>query len=301
MSREIIDPKDKEHWLNLRKEDVTSTEVAALFGMSPYMTEYELYHRKKDKSDVAFDVNQRMRWGNRLESAIANGIAEDNNLEVRPMKEYIRDSDLKMGASFDFAVDPTGILEIKNVDSLAFKNGWLVDGDDVEAPQHIELQVQSQLAVSGREFALIGAFIGGNNVVLIRREPDDELIKAIKEKIYNFWRSVEKGKAPDPNFIKDAEFIKQIYNVSKQGKVITASEQINTLAKKYKEAAEIEKKGKQQKDAAKAEILTLIDDAAKVDCDHFTISCGMVEDTLIESFTRKGFRNFKVNPKKEGK
>ena len=29
------------------------------------------------------------------------------------------------------------ILEIKNVDSLAFKEGWIVDGEDVQAPPHI--------------------------------------------------------------------------------------------------------------------------------------------------------------------
>jgi putative phage-type endonuclease len=298
--KEIIEPKDKAHWLELRKQDVTSTETPALFGLSPYLTEFELYHRHANKVDVAFDVNERMKWGTRLESAIALGIAEDNNLDVRPMKEYIRLSDLKMGSSFDYAINPTGLLEIKNVDSLAFKNGWSVDGDEVEAPNHIELQVQHQLAVSGAEYALIGAFIGGNNVVLIRREPDDEIIKQIKEKIFNFWRAVEKGKAPSPDFVKDADFIKQIYNIAKPGAVIEADSRVKELATEYHQLGIQARILDQQRDACKAEMLTLIGDAEKVVGDTFTISSGMVKGGPV-SYERKDYRNFKVNPKKEGK
>jgi len=298
--REIIDPKDKEHWLNLRKEDVTSTEVAALFGLSPYMTEYELWHRKKEKSDVAFDVNQRMKWGSRLESAIAQGIAEDNDLQIRPMKEYIRLNDLRMGSSFDYSIDPKGILEIKNVDSLAFKNGWSVDGDNIEAPHHIELQVQYQLAVSGRDHAIIGAFIGGNNVVLIRREPDAEIIESMREKVFNFWASIEKNKAPNPDFTKDAEFIKKVYNMAKQGAVVEADARVKELAKEYHLLGQQAKILDGQREACKAEMLTLIGDAEKVIGDTFTISAGMVKGGPV-SYERKDYRNFKMFAKKEGK
>jgi predicted phage-related endonuclease len=68
----IITPDSQDHWLQLRTQDVTSTESAALFGMSPYVTQFELWHRKKSGEQPEFKTNERMRWGNRLEAAIAH-------------------------------------------------------------------------------------------------------------------------------------------------------------------------------------------------------------------------------------
>ena len=42
----IINPKSFDHWLSLKSEDISSTESAALFGLSPYSSEFELYHEK---------------------------------------------------------------------------------------------------------------------------------------------------------------------------------------------------------------------------------------------------------------
>ena len=42
MATEIIVPSNQEHWLAMRKLDVTSTESACLFGESPYMTHFDL-------------------------------------------------------------------------------------------------------------------------------------------------------------------------------------------------------------------------------------------------------------------
>lgn len=41
-NRETIHHDTEEAWLAARKRDVTSTESAALFGMSPYLTAFEL-------------------------------------------------------------------------------------------------------------------------------------------------------------------------------------------------------------------------------------------------------------------
>lgn len=298
-SREVIVPKDKAEWLELRKNDITSTEVSALFGLSPYSTEYELWYRKKDKSDQEFNENERMKWGTRLESAIAQGIAEDNNLDVRPMKEYIRLPEIKMGSSFDYAIEQKGILEIKNVDALMFKQGWAVDGDNIEAPMHIEIQVQHQLAVSGREFAFIGAFIGGNNVVLIRREPDPEIIKQMQDKIFAFWVSIEKNEAPKPDFERDAKFIKQVYSSVNKGTMIEATEQIDLLARKYKQYSDAIKEYTDRREATKAEMLTLMNDAEKVVGKDFSISAGMVKGGQV-SYVKEDYRNFRVTFKKGG-
>lgn len=303
MTTEILHPKNEQDWLSMRKKDVTSTEVAALFGCSPYLTAFELWHRKQGNMDVAIEQNERMKWGTRLQDSIAAGIAEDQDWQIRRMTEYMRDTELKLGASFDFefTIDSfRGILEVKNVDGLAFRDGWIVEGENVEAPPHIEIQVQVQLALSGKKKAYIGALIGGNRVVLIEREPDFGVITQIKERVRDFWISVMGGIAPAPDFQQDAAFISKLYGYAEPGSVVAAhgNPKILSLALQYKEAGAKEKAAKLSKDAAKAEILTLIGPAEKVMGDGFTISAGMIGPKDV-SYHAEGYRNWKINWKKD--
>jgi putative phage-type endonuclease len=317
MATEIIVPSNQEHWLAMRKLDVTSTESAALFGMSPYVTHYDLWHRKKTGLVPEFVVNERMKWGNRLEAAIAHGIAEEQGWEIRPMKEYFRDPDMRMGSSFDFVITNLGEpvhLEIKNVDYLAFRDGWIEHEDgSIEAPEHIEMQVQHQMAVSGFKRAFIGAFIAGNRGVVIERLRDDDVIAAIRAKVADFWRTVDAGLEPEPVMPGDAEVIIRMNQYAKPGKILSA-EGDDTLAEmleRYKKAAAAEKNAKEDKEVAKAEIFQHIGDAEKVLTNAWSVTCSMradtpptliTEDMVGKSYGGKsGFRNCLIYPRKPTK
>lgn len=315
---EKIIPKDESDWLAMRASNVNSTDIAALFGLSPYATEFEFWHRIKGNVVVNFQENQRSKWGKRLEASIAEGVAEDKEWKLRPMKEYWRDPTLRIGSSFDYAIiesfhQPSleagaihaevikdlGILEIKNVDGLQFRNGWIVDDDgNIEAPPHIELQVQHQLMLTGLPVAHIAALVGGNDVKLLTRTPDVNIATKIKAKISCFWLSQDRNLPPAPNFAKDAEIIAKLYNQAEFGKVIEPSDDVRRLAKVYKEASLAEKKAKAEKDAAKAEILTLIGNAEKCKAEDFSISASMIKPSVIQ-YTREGYRDFRVFWKKE--
>lgn len=297
MKTQTITPRDKQHWLELRKPLITSTEVAALFGLSPWVTEYELWHRKHDNLEIEFEPNERMLWGTRLEAAIAAGVAEDEKLSIRKMDEFIFDPEKRLGASFDYAIGEDGILEIKNVDSLIFKDGWIVSDDNVEAPVHIEIQVQTQLLVSGRKYVKIAPLIGGNKVVLIHREPDPTVIKAIEERVAAFWDSIRRNDPPKPDFIKDAEFISKLYKYAEPGKVIVGTPRMGEMVLEYKRLGAIAKKADEEKDGVKAELLTMIGDAEKVQGEGFSISASMIGPAHVE-YDRKPFRDFRTYIKK---
>jgi putative phage-type endonuclease len=317
MTTEIIVPSNQEHWLAMRKLDVTSTESACLFGESPYMTRFDLWHRKRTGIVPEFKTNDRMAWGNRLEAAIAYGIAEEQGWEIKPMKEYFRNPDLRMGSSFDFVITSLGEpvhLEIKNVDYLAFRDGWLEHEDgSVEAPIHIEMQVQHQMAVSGFKRSFIGAFIGGNRGVVIERERDEDVIAAIKAKVADFWRTVDAGQEPDPVMPGDAEVIIGLNQYAKPGKVLDASSDdvLADLIEQYKTAAAAEKNAEDDKKVAKAAIFKHIGDAEKVLTGGWSLSCAMQADTPPTLITanmvgtsyggRSGFRNLRINPRKPTK
>lgn len=294
-------PKDQKEWLDLRTKDITSTDVAALFGLSPWISPYELWHVKKNSNAIEAIVSEPMKWGNRLQNSIAHGIAEDYNLNIRPMKEYIRVPDLRIGSSFDFAIAEDGILEVKNVNYIGYKEGWISDAVRLEAPAHIELQVQHQLLVSDRDYAMIGTLVGGNKVCVIKRERDPYVHKLIRETVESFWKSIDDNRAPEPNFKRDAKFIAKLNGYAEAGKVLdaTGDDTIKVLVKDYKEWSAKEASAKAEKEGIKAQLLTLIEDAEKVFGDNFSIRAGLVPSTTIETYVRKSFRDFKIYMKKE--
>lgn len=288
----------KDEWLELRTKDVTSTEVSALFDCSPYMTSFELWHRKKSGDVVSLDPSERMKWGTRLQDSIAYGIAEDRGWNVRRMDEYIRNEDIRAGSSFDFLIgDGDALLEIKNVDSMQFKDGWIVDGDDIEAPPHIELQVQHQMLVSGVGRAHIGALIGGNRVVVSERTADHEIQESIAEKIIDFWDSIDKGLAPEPNLERDASAIIRLLNHAEPGKIVSAPLEMFEDADRYRILGDLIKPLEKEREMLKAKILMEIGDAEKVLGDGYTITAGVVGPARIE-YDRDAYRSFRISWKK---
>jgi len=305
MTREIIVPESDLHWKQLRTKDITSTEASALFDMSPYATAFELWHRKKEGSVVEIADNTRMMWGRRLQDAIAYGIAEDMGWVCEPMKEYIRYTDARMGSSFDFkmidADNRIGILEIKNVDYMVFRDKWTVEDDgNITAPEHIEIQLQHQLHVADLEWGCIGVLVAGNSPKVLIRERDRDVGNAIEKRVRAFWQSIADGKEPEPSFPDDAEFVSKLYGFAEPGKVMDArgDAEIASLCEKYAEASLREKLAYEDKRTAKGMLLTRIGDHEKCLLDGYSISAGMVGPAEV-AYTREGYRNFRITTKKE--
>lgn len=304
-------------WLAMRAQDITSTESAALFGASPYLTKFELFHQKQGTLEPSFSANERMRWGNRLESAIALGIAEDNGWEIEPLKSYWRIPDKRIGSSFDYVITSLGEpahLEIKNVDSLAYRDGWIV-GDEEEEPQapvQIELQVQHQMLVSGFKRAYIGALIGGNRVALLERQADAEVHAAILKRCAAFWDDIAAGRVPSASYPEDAECVRRIHSHAEPGKILTAltdeHADLHMLIRRYHEAQRAEKLADEDKKTAAAQILEMIGDHEKVLTPFGSVSAGVVADNpgtevtqeMVGTFigARRGFRAMRFYPKR---
>jgi len=315
MSLEIIPVTNEQAWLEQRLNDVTSTEVSALYGLSPYMSEFELFHHKRDRKVVRIEENERMKWGKRLEASIAHGAAEEMGWKISKLDVYMRDAQARIGSSFDFQIDSSsdgvGILEVKNVDGIQYARNWIDDGNGhIEAPEHIELQVQHQMEVADVKWCAIVALVGGNTQKVIFRNRDASIGKDIRSRVADFWQRVEAGQAPSPDYSMDAEFIiKQLRKDAVEGLVAEADESLQDLMKQYafasKEAKDMEKVAA----GYKAQILERIGDASKLIAPFGTISCGMVsgsQGTLVTPDmvgtyvgSRAGYRGFRYNAKKE--
>lgn len=315
MNLEIIPVTDREAWLRERVKDVTSTEISALYGLSPYMTAFELYHQKKEQAIVQINPNERMKWGTRLESAIAHGAAEDMGWKIEPMNVYIRDTDARIGSSFDFKITSSengpGILEVKNVDWLQYRDKWIDDGaGNIEAPEHIELQVQHQMEVTGIAWAALVVLVGGNEQKIVLRNRDKDVGVNIRSKVSEFWQTIKEGRAPSPDYVADAKYIiKSLANKAEAGLVAQSDAALDELIEQYAFLSRSIDEQEGLKQATKAQILQRIGTASKVISPLGSISCGNVKGrsgTLITADMigttiggTEGYRGFRFYPKKE--
>lgn len=316
MTQEVIAIENEGQWLAERVKDVTSTEVSALYGLSPYMTEFELFHQKRDGVVVRIPETDRMKWGKRLEAPIAHGVAEDMGWNIAKLDVYMRDVEARIGSSFDFEIksssDGRGVLEIKNVAELQYKRKWIDDGNgNIEAPEHIELQIQHQMEVSGYEWCALVVLVGGNSPKVVYRQRDRDIGKDIRQTVEGFWKRVETNSPPSADYSRDAAFISQLYSQVRTGEVFdaTGDAEIARLVQQLQATSSHLTQLEKLKDTYKAQLLERIGTAEKVIAPWGSISCARTNDSIGTLITpdmvgqtiggRKGYRQFRINLKKE--
>lgn len=309
MKRESIVFTSEKEWLEARKHDLTSTDIADLFGVGR-SSPFELWHKKKKLLDSNFEGNERSDWGLALQDAIMAKFAKDNGWSHRRMNEYIRIPELRLGSSFDFEIEYEdegenilyALSEVKNVDGLIVHKDWLIGEDgEYEATPHIELQAQHQMLVSGHDRNNICACVAGNKGLLLPRKANQKIHQAILERARVFWKSIDDNTPPEPDYSKDAEFIATLYRDAEEGKVYDASvdHDFERLMNDYRLACEHEKIYEGTKKEIKARLLDKIGDASKVIFPGGSISCGIIQETLVEAYTRKAYRSWKPYFKKQ--
>lgn len=247
--------RDQIHWHEIRSQHIGASDVAALFGMSPFTTRWQLWMEKSGKLPPEdLSSNKAIQAGTFLEGGIADWAAHRWDMIIHKVTDYYTvDGCSGMGASLDFRTDGNHPVEIK---WSAYGNGWEYDGDTItSAPDNYILQVQHQMACTGAEYGWL--------IALLRNEPrrmkiprSEEIISTIKSNITAFWDSILAGEEPAVDFDEDAAAVVRLLNFVPMSEVTLGAEHAG-LFKKYLENAAIEKEAKAQKDAAKTELLTL--------------------------------------------
>ncbi len=189
-----------------RAGKIGSSQVAALFGVSPYLTRLQLYAHHADGFAIETEDDERMRVGRLLQDDILELVAARFGFEVEPNDENSwvahPDPDLRAGATVDAFVrrheSGLGVVEVKNVD----RDIWLRQWTDDTAPRHIELQLQHQLLVTGAAWGMIAALVGGNELVTVParglRHPLPDVHREIEAELRAFWREVAERRPPEP-------------------------------------------------------------------------------------------------------
>src|SRR5687767_8539180 len=94
-------PSARERWLAERRELLTASDVAAVLGVDPRRSPLSVYAEKRGLLEVA--ETPWMRWGRRVEGAIAEAYADETGRPVRDLGlEIQRHPDVPwLGATLD--------------------------------------------------------------------------------------------------------------------------------------------------------------------------------------------------------
>lgn len=266
-----------------RASVVGASEVAALFDASPYLTRFELWHRKAGNiATPAFDAiaddgtpeNERVYWGVRLEAAIIDAACERFGYGIEA-----RDVQLTNGAGLGGHPDAIvrcprrgrGILEIKTVDWLVRKS-W-----GAEPPMHYLLQSQAYQGLAGVQWGDVIVLVGGNSLERFQYEFRPKIYAEIGKRVAAFWRSVEAKQPPPADYTRDLGPIKELYGEQGEETIdLQGDNRAAIAAAEYLAGAEIEREGKERKEAAAAELFDKLRDAAFAFADGFTIRSTLV-------------------------
>lgn len=170
---EIIgDSADREAWLALRRTGIGGSDAPAILGLVGWASPASVQADKWGLSDEPEDA-EVLRWGRRLESAIAAGLAADEGWQLSSYGYLIRSSiEGFMLCTPDARREGDGLfVQIKNT----------VKADDWQdrVPEHVWVQCQHEMAVTGDARCIAAALIFGNRLRWSYIDRDDTFIEKV--------------------------------------------------------------------------------------------------------------------------
>lgn len=251
----------REEWLTMRSQDCTASDIAALFGKSPYKTMLGLYAEKAGLVPRDTEENEAMKRGRHLEPAILSAAREHDAFSGRQIataQHYYRAPALRLGATpdalvFDAGRDGFEPLDAKSVASYVFDAQW----GEGQPPLHIQLQVlvQAMLLNAPRGWVACGVMTAEFPVHVFEVPRHEKAERMILDAVAAFWAAVESGEAPDPT-AGDHAVLQALFPVASRPEPLdwSADDEVQSLLLRRAEIAETVKPLEGEKAAIDAAI-----------------------------------------------
>jgi len=204
---------DRAKWLEVRKGGIGSSDAAAAVGLSPYKSQLELWMEKTGRvsnNETTPDQSSPMFWGTLLEPYVATAYMQRTGNKVRRLNAVLQHPSFPyMLANIDREVigcPDVQILECKTAGEFGarlWKEG---------VPEYVQIQVQHQLVVTGKEAADVAVLLCGQELEVHRVKRDDEVIGRLLVLEAKFWEYVEKDIPPPADGSESAgNALRQLY------------------------------------------------------------------------------------------
>jgi putative phage-type endonuclease len=218
---EVISPKSRDEWLELRKSTIGASESAILLGANPYSTPYELWARKSGQAPPEAETPS-MRRGKKLEQVALDILREERPSWIVESNQipgglFFRDLDAGVSCTPDvFAISPerqgSGVVQVKAPSPGSFRKNWQVDGN-IEPPMYAVIQAIQEAALTGASWACVAALVvdQGIDLHLIEVPIRADIMARIRTATAEFWQRIRASDPYPPDYELDGDTIKSIY------------------------------------------------------------------------------------------
>lgn len=199
-----------EEWIAARRLSVGGSDSAALFGINPYKSEYELWAEKSGLLEPSRLESEALYWGKALEPVIADRYAQETGRELIDHGRFTiyRDGYMSCTPDREVAGDTRGpgLLSIKNVTQFKASD-WAI-----EPPVYYQIQLQHELAVMGAPWGSFAVLIGGNRFHWLDVERNEAFIEELRSRVAEFQRRVvETDPPPVDSSRRTSEALAKLY------------------------------------------------------------------------------------------
>lgn len=176
-----------DEWLAERRLGVTSTDIPAILGISPWSSEGDVARDKQGETIEHDEATQRrFRLGHALEVVVRAEEVVEHGIALRRVHRFIvHKTDPILRTSLDFErVGERTIVEAKSTASRDWDNGL---------PEYVEAQVRWQMGVAGYPRAHVAALRYGRELVCHDVEHDEDTFAGLVTIAHDFWDRLRAG------------------------------------------------------------------------------------------------------------
>ncbi|MFL6096118.1 MAG: YqaJ viral recombinase family protein [Blastococcus sp.] len=186
---------------------ITATEIAAVVGLSPWMSRFTLWHKKAGLRVAPFEMSSAIEWGSRLEDAVAQKWEDEHpGFLAAPAGTWRHREREWQRATPDRLIfeSPRNVFEIPDqaeelleVKTSPFGDDWGPDGADEGVPVWYRCQAMWQMDTLGlRTRTRFGVLISGHDYREYTVEYDEAEAKILRDAAVKFLDEVRDGVRP---------------------------------------------------------------------------------------------------------
>ena len=275
-----------------RRKFVTASEVGALCGVSRWTSPYQVWQRKVGMRPEA-TTSRAMLRGTILEPLVGWSYHEETGVGLRPAEKFeVHPEFDRLGASVDFFADDGRVVEAKTANPMAFKY-W-----DGQPPMTYLLQMQAQLACTGREEGVIAVLVG-DDLHYWNVEKHEGAQGRILREAAALWERIDEDRPPEPQPEKDqAEILRRAALLSRteemwvcptcgsQDAECEVCSAVNRMLERYADVSEAVRDGRKELRDIKARILDVAGEKGGVRTAGHAVRIRQTQPYEVKAHTR---------------
>ena len=187
-----------------RSTYIGGSDAAAILGVSPWQTRYQLWAQKTGLISEQIDPAKEKIFarGKRLEPVVLQMFEDETGLKVDHRNRRFQDLEFPFLAAEIDGETGNANIDAKTAQPFA-RHLWGEPGGD-EIPIYYAAQFMHGLMVTGRDVCHVAALIGLDDFRVFRIERDDDLVAVMRKKELEFWELVQSQTPPDIETAEDA-------------------------------------------------------------------------------------------------